>query len=88
MYLPLYCESECVLPFASVSEKSGAALPTGGESSARSVVVTSEARIVKIDLVFISYCEATVREMVSSLLKIILLVSNSGKTIGSADLLG
>ena len=86
--MPLYCESECVLPFASVSEKSGAALPTGGESSARSVVVVSEARIAAIDFVFIGYCEAMVREMVSSLSRMILLVSNSGKTIGSADLPG
>jgi hypothetical protein len=60
----LYCESEWGLPFASVSEKSGAALPTGGGSNAKAAVATSEVRTVRIVFVFINYLEVTEFKMV------------------------
>jgi hypothetical protein len=49
----LYCESECVVPFASVSEKSGAALPTGGGSEAKTAVAINDVAMAKIIFVFI-----------------------------------
>jgi len=49
----LYCESACVVPFASDNEKSGAALPTGGGSDAKTAVAISDVIMVKVTFVFI-----------------------------------
>jgi len=51
--LPLYCESECVLPLASGSEKSGAALPTGGASAAKTAAAINDVTAVKSSFIFI-----------------------------------
>jgi hypothetical protein len=40
---------------ASGAEKSGAALPTDGESEAKAAVVTRDARTARTDFVFINY---------------------------------
>src|SRR5262249_12877035 len=85
-YLPLNCERVCVLPLVSGAEKSGAAPPTGGTSAMRSDDARSEKTATSI--VFINYCDAIAVEMVSSFSRTILLVSNSGKTNGSADFPG
>jgi hypothetical protein len=41
------------LPLASGSEKSGAALPTGGGSAAKTAVPISDVRAVKSNFIFI-----------------------------------
>jgi hypothetical protein len=53
----LYWESECVSPFASGSEKSGAALPTGGGSKAKIAVAISDVKTVKVIFLFINGLE-------------------------------
>jgi hypothetical protein len=47
-----------------VSEKSGAALPTGGGSNAKTADATSEVTTVRIVFLFINYLEVTVLKMV------------------------
>jgi hypothetical protein len=39
----------------SAAEKSGAALPIGGESTAKSAVAMNELMMIRIDFVFIDY---------------------------------
>src|SRR5204863_9571284 len=63
-YLPVYWASECVWPFASASEKSGAALPTGGGSKAKAATAISDVRTVKVTFLFINELENDVVKLV------------------------
>src|SRR4029453_12844349 len=63
-YFPLYWESECVWPFASGSEKSGAALPTGGGSKAKIAVAINDVKTVKVTFLFIDGLENEVVKVV------------------------
>src|SRR5437016_13133015 len=53
----MYCDSECVPPFASGSEKSGAALPTGGGSKAKTAEAINDVTTDNNIFVFIDWLE-------------------------------
>ena len=57
----MYWETDWVLPFESETEKSGAVLPTGGESAAKRAVEARQVRALRSSFVFIFLFNSNVR---------------------------